>query len=160
MDAPSTTPGHPQPIQWTFTGSWKPEPGSTYTIVQFHGADEGVMRLIEQLGSSAMLVVQIDAGVTMPPDAWDHLPPRMLTPTQQAIVREDLRGTKRTLIAQTFHISPATITAYRTTIRKKFLGIPPEQRPVWMQIWLRYFPGMQRFPAGKPADTRPRGKHS
>ncbi|GAB4208405.1 MAG: hypothetical protein OHK0022_37900 [Roseiflexaceae bacterium] len=147
MDTPTTTPGQTQLIQWTFAGSWKPEPGSTYAIVQFHGSDERLMRMVEQLGSTATIVLHIDASATMPSDAWDHLPPYFLTPMQQAIVREDLRGTKRTLIAQTFHISPATITSYRTTIRKKFLSIPAEQRPLWMQIWLRYFPGMKSFPA-------------
>ncbi|GAB4198207.1 MAG: hypothetical protein OHK0022_17220 [Roseiflexaceae bacterium] len=149
MDAPTTT-GHPQPILWTFASTWKPEPGSSYTVIHVHGNDDGVMRMVEQLGSTATIVVHIDASATMPPDAWDHLPPHFLTPTQQAIVREDLRGTKRTLMAQTFHLCPATITCYRTAIRKKFLSIPPEERPLWMQIWLRNFPGTKDFPAGPP----------
>ncbi|GAB4108506.1 MAG: hypothetical protein OHK0022_59950 [Roseiflexaceae bacterium] len=156
MDAPTTTPGHPEPIRWTFAGSWKPEPGSSYTIVQFHSFDQHAMRMVEQLGSTTTIVLHIDASVTMPPDAWDHLPAHFLTPTQQAIVREDLRGTKRTLIAQTFHISPATVTCYRTAIRRKFLSILPEKRPLWMQIWLRYFPGTKEFPAGQPKNPRPK----
>ncbi|GAB4108519.1 MAG: hypothetical protein OHK0022_60000 [Roseiflexaceae bacterium] len=158
MDAPTTNPGQPQPILWTFASTWKPEPGSTYTIVQFHGTDHQLMHMVEQIGSSATIVLHIDASVTMPPDAWDHLPPHFLTPMQQTIVREDLRGTKRNLIAQTFHISPATVTAYRTAIRKKFLSLPPEERPLWMQIWLRSFPGMQEFPADLP--DKPRRKRS
>ncbi|HEU4321910.1 MAG TPA: hypothetical protein VFS21_02065 [Roseiflexaceae bacterium] len=73
------------------------------------------------------------------------------TEVQKEIVRADLRHTKRRLIAQQLCISPNTITAYRTSIRKKFLALPEEQRPVWVQAWLRHFPGAAHTPHARQA---------
>lgn len=115
-------------------------------ILHLQGPEDRVIFYVEQLARIIPLMLNVDVSTMLPPDAWDHLPPRLLTTVQQGIVREDLRMTKRTLIAAALCISPNTITAYRTTIRKKFLSIPEEQRPLWMQIWLRRFPGDKRLP--------------
>ncbi|HEU4327762.1 MAG TPA: hypothetical protein VFS21_31790 [Roseiflexaceae bacterium] len=115
-------------------------------IVRLQGPEDRVIFYVEQLARTIPVTLNVDISTTLPSDAWDHLPPRFLTAVQQGIVREDLRMTKRTLIAAALFISPNTITAYRTTIRKKFLTIPEEQRPLWMHIWLRRFPGNKVAP--------------
>ncbi len=139
-----------------------PQPGEGITarpefsaIVRLQGPEDRVIFYVEQLAHTIPVTLSIDISTTLPPDAWEHLPPRFLTAVQQGIVREDLRMTKRTLIAAALCISPNTITAYRTTIRKKFLSIPEEQRPLWMHIWLRRFPGSRGTPRrGKQAGGR------
>ncbi|GAB4207755.1 MAG: hypothetical protein OHK0022_36380 [Roseiflexaceae bacterium] len=148
----------PNPGHRIVLDNWQPEPGHICAIIEIHGTEDQILSAIEQLGRSIDVILHIDANAIMPPDAWEHLPPRFLTPTQQAIVREDLRHTKRNLMARTLNISRHTITAYRTIIRRKFLGLPLEERPIWMQLWLRYFPGMDFAPVSRSKGTGPRTK--
>ncbi|HEU4328235.1 MAG TPA: hypothetical protein VFS21_34175 [Roseiflexaceae bacterium] len=112
-----------------------------FAVSRLFGAPDSVLYAVEQIARATDAVLQLDALVELPPDAWESLPPQLLNPVQQAIVREDLRHAKRRLIAQKLHISPNTVTAYRTIIRKKLLRLPTQGRPVWMLVWLRRFPG-------------------
>ncbi len=130
------------PARWrVLDPGWRPRQTGFFVVMQVYGTPELVIAAVEQLARGTDLVVQMDAAIELPASAWDQLPPRLLSPVQQAIVREDLRNTKRSLMSQRLHLSPNTITAYRTEIRKRLLGLPADQRPVWVETWLRRFPG-------------------
>ncbi|GAB4201895.1 MAG: hypothetical protein OHK0022_24390 [Roseiflexaceae bacterium] len=158
MNAP-ITPAHSRNSHPMYPDTWQPEPGTLYTIIQFQGTEDQVQCVVQQISRTTAVVLHIDASATLTPDAWERLPRGFLSASQQALVREDLRHTKREDIAQTLHLSPQTITTYRTTIRKKFLSIPPEKRPTWMQIWLRYFPGAKGGRVGEKG-AQSRAKHA
>ncbi|GAB4201440.1 MAG: hypothetical protein OHK0022_23510 [Roseiflexaceae bacterium] len=160
MDAPTTTPAQSRHNHPMYPDTWQPEPGTLYTIIQFQGTEDQVQCVVQQISHTTAVVLHIDASATMPPDAWERLPRGLLSASQQALVREDLRHTKREDIAVILHLSPQTITTYRTTIRRKFLTIPAEERPLWMQIWLRYFPGTRAGRTGVPRDAQPRAKRA
>ncbi|HEU4323871.1 MAG TPA: hypothetical protein VFS21_12050 [Roseiflexaceae bacterium] len=131
-----------------------PAGGAPDRLLRGHLTLEGPQELLipqlEQLGRSAALTLHLDASALMPADAWEQVPLNLLTTAELAIIREDLRLTKRGPMADQLHLSPRTITAYRTTIRRKLLTIPAEQRPLWALAWLRRFPGMPRSKNGEP----------
>ncbi|HEU4323124.1 MAG TPA: hypothetical protein VFS21_08220 [Roseiflexaceae bacterium] len=141
-DEPPAEPPDEPPTPWrVLDPDWRPPQTSLLVVMQLYGMPEQVLAAIEQVAGRTDLVLQMETAIELPASAWDQLPPKLLTPVQQAIVREDLRNTKRTLISQKLHVSPNTITAYRTQIRRRLLGLPAHQRPVWVMAWLRRFPG-------------------
>ncbi|HEU4325136.1 MAG TPA: hypothetical protein VFS21_18490 [Roseiflexaceae bacterium] len=156
--APAEPPGKPPdeppaepPAHWrVLDPSWQPQQPGFFVVMQVYGTPERVLAAVEQVARGTELVLQMGTAIELPASAWDQLPPKLLTPMQQAIVREDLRNTKRTLISQRLHISPNTITAYRTQIRRRFLTLPAEARPVWIETWLRRFPGNTPSPRRNP----------
>ncbi|HEU4324856.1 MAG TPA: hypothetical protein VFS21_17050 [Roseiflexaceae bacterium] len=138
---PDPAAGQPPAKRWADAGSWQPPPDGFFATLQIFGSPEQVQRAVEQIAQTIDVVLNMDAATVLPADAWDQLPPRLLTAVQREIVREDLRHTKRSEMARSLCVSPNTITAYRTQIRKKFSALPPEQRPLWALVWLRRFPG-------------------
>lgn len=112
--------------------------------VTVEGTHEEIEALIRALASGAPGVhVQVGLEVALPPGAREELAAAdMLRPVERAIVLMDLRGEPRRQIASQLELSAGTVTVYRRLIRLRLRGIPEEQRPPWMLMWLRRFPGM------------------
>ncbi|GAB4201568.1 MAG: hypothetical protein OHK0022_23750 [Roseiflexaceae bacterium] len=149
----------PEPLRF-LDANWQPAKDGFFIIVQVHGTPEQAVTAVERLGQCRNIILQMDTVIELPASAWDQLPQRMLTTVQQAIVREDLRNTKRKVIAEKLNIGVNTITAYRHRIRQQFFSLPEDQRPIWVQTWLRRFPGMPKHakwqrPARPPTEPAP-----
>ncbi|GAB4208519.1 MAG: hypothetical protein OHK0022_38190 [Roseiflexaceae bacterium] len=120
----------------------RPPPlGSVSFDIRLNGPERGVIRLIELLSREVPVNLCIDPYITLPDSVWHQFPGDFLTETERNIVREDLRLNNTPEIARLLHLSTKTIIGYRSTIRTKFLGIPPALRPAWMDAWLRRYPG-------------------
>ncbi|GAB4210383.1 MAG: hypothetical protein OHK0022_43260 [Roseiflexaceae bacterium] len=101
-----------RPARMLFPTTWHPPADAFFAVVFFYGPQEQVMQRVEEFTrSQPHVVLHFDPTMELPSDAWDRLPPRFLTNIQQAVVREDLRGTKREVIAEKLIISPNTGTS-------------------------------------------------
>ena len=125
----------------TTGGTPEPEPAELHALIQISGPQEAVAALIERLARHAAITVLAEGDLALPEDAGAELA-RPLTATERALVQHDLRGEPRRRIAERLGVTPGTITVYRRLIRLKLRAVPPERRPLWMQSWLRRFPGL------------------
>ncbi|GAB4216620.1 MAG: hypothetical protein OHK0022_57970 [Roseiflexaceae bacterium] len=116
-------------------------PPQMMAMVQLHGSLERILAIVEEIAQNPKVEIELGDNEELPPEFWEQVPVRVLNATEQALVREDLRSIKSEQIARTLGISPSTISAHRTNIRRKFNIMPEHRRPAWVQAWLRRFPG-------------------
>ncbi len=101
--------------------------------------------LLDYLTQHGTIMVQWATDMLPPLYGWEQLPPNaQLTEKERALVQHDLRGDRRSMIAQALDLSPQTITVYRRNIRIKLRRAPQDNSLPWIEAWMRRFPGRTR----------------
>ncbi|GAB4192760.1 MAG: hypothetical protein OHK0022_07110 [Roseiflexaceae bacterium] len=101
--------------------------------------------LFDYLAQHGSVTVQWGTDVLPPLHGWEQLPAKaQLTGKERALIQHDLRGDRRSAIAQALELSPQTITVYRRNIRIKLRRVPRHLWLSWIDAWMRRFPGRAR----------------
>ncbi|GAB4201502.1 MAG: hypothetical protein OHK0022_23600 [Roseiflexaceae bacterium] len=133
---------------------WRPPPNELYVLIELRGPEHLLIPGVQRMLRAMPLALRVEATTLLPPDAWEQLPLGLFSPLEKGIIQEDLRMTSRAGIAHKLSISVHTVTTYRTRIRQKLKTLPVDQRPVWIEIWLRRFPGYPRPGRSMPKRKR------
>ncbi|GAB4207934.1 MAG: hypothetical protein OHK0022_36800 [Roseiflexaceae bacterium] len=132
-----------------------PQLGTLSMEIRLNGPEQDSIRMIKYLSQELPVILCVEAFVTLPDEVWSQFPERFLNRSERNIVREDLRLNSTNEVSRILHMTTRTINYYRSNIRSQFLSIPPEQRPAWMDAWLRRYPGVRPDPAGPPEGSDP-----